>query len=324
MARVHGLRYHLLVTKPEDGGETVDLDTFIVAVYCLVDDLMEELLGDERLRSRGPNTVLDDREVITIEVVGEFLGLDTDTGIVGFFRRHYGEWFPALTEVHRTTFVRQAANLWKVKGLLWRRLLWRIEHDEKVSLVDSFAVPVSGFAKAPRHRSFAGVASHGYDAMSKAVFYGFEGHLRVAWPGVIVEATLAPADEHDRWVAEYELLGAPDGVEEGSFVVGDTNYHSPILKEALAGYGVALLAPVRTNKKREVHPWPRWLTNVRRRIETVISQMVERYGAKRVRARDLWHLTSRWLRKILGHTLCVCLCQRAGLPPLRFSELVAL
>ncbi len=83
-----------------------------------------------------------------------------------------------------------------------------------------------------------------------------------------------------------------------------------------------LIAPVRTNTKREVHPWPRWLTNVRRRIETVISQLVERYGAKRVRARDLWHLTSRFLRKVLSHTLSVCLCQRAGLGPLRFSDLV--
>lgn len=300
----------------------MDLDTFIVAVYCLIDDLMEESLGDQRLRERGPDPTLDDREILTMELVGEFLGLDTDTGIFGFFRRHYGEWFPNLPRAHRTTFTRQAANLWSVKRRLWQALLTtRVEHDKKISLVDSFAVAVSGFAKAPRHKSFAGVASKGYDAMTKAVFYGFEGHLRVAWPGVIVSATLAPANEHDRWVAEYDLL---PGVEEGTFVVGDTNYHSPILKEGLSGYDVSLIAPVRTNKKREVHPWPRWLTNTRRRIETVISQMVERYGAKRVRARDLWHLTSRWFRKVLGHTLCVCLCQRAGLPPLRFSELVTL
>jgi hypothetical protein len=57
-------------------------------------------------------------------------------------------------------------------------------------------------------------------------------------------------------------------------------------------------------------------------METVISQLVERYGAKRVRARDLWHLTSRFLRKVLSHTCCVHLCQQAELSPLRFSELV--
>jgi hypothetical protein len=125
-------------------------------------------------------------------------------------------------------------------------------------------------------------------------------------------------------VAEYDLLGAPGGVKEGSLVVGDTNYWSPILREDLNRHDVELLAPKKTNKKRERHPWPRWLTNVRRRIETVISQLVERYGAKRVRARDLWHLSSRWFRKILSHTCCVHLCQRAGISSLRFSELVTI
>ena len=61
---------------------------------------------------------------------------------------------------------------------------------------------------------------------------------------------------------------------------------------------------------------------MRRRIETVASQLVERYRIKRVWARDLWHLTSRFLRKVLSHTVAVLLCQRAGLSPLRFSELV--
>lgn len=300
----------------------MDPDEFIVAIYCLVDDLMEELLGGEerRLRSRGPAPVLDDREVLTMEIVGEFLGFDTDKGIFEFFARHYAEWFPASRRVHRTTFSRQAANLWKVKQLLWRGLLGGVEHDEKVSLVDSFAVPVCSFAKAPRHKSFAGIASRGYDAMRRAVFYGFDAHLRVAWPGVIVEATLAPADVHDRWVAEYDLLA---GAQEGSIVVGDTNYWSPILKEDLAGYGVALIAPKRTPNKRERHPWPAWLTAIRRRIETVISQLAERYHAKRVRARDLWHLASRWFRKILSHTVAVLLCQQAGFSsPLRFSGLL--
>lgn len=300
----------------------MDPDTFIVATYCIVDDLMSELLlGDERLRERGPNPVLDDREVITMEIVGESLGIDTDSGIFAFFLRLRGGWFPALSKVHRTTFCRQAANLWAVKRRLWEELVsTRIEHDRGICLVDSFAVPVTGFAKAPRHRSFAGSASVGYDAMVRSVFYGFCAHLRVAWPGVIVGASLAPANVHDRWVAEYDLL--PGGVGEGSFVVGDTNYHSPVLRDTLSGYGISQIAPKRTNKKRNSHPWPRWLTNTRRRVETVVSQLVERYRAKRVRARDLWHLTSRLLRKILSHTCLVHLCQGSGLPPLRFSELV--
>ena len=53
------------------------------AVYCLVDDLVEGLLerGSCRLRARGRAPALDDREITTIEVAGEFLGFDTDKGI---------------------------------------------------------------------------------------------------------------------------------------------------------------------------------------------------------------------------------------------------
>ena len=80
----------------------MDLSTFIVAVFCLVDDR----LNGKRIRQRGPTPRLSDSEVLTIEIVGEFLGLDTDKGIHSFFRRHYAEWFPTLGEVQRTTFAR--------------------------------------------------------------------------------------------------------------------------------------------------------------------------------------------------------------------------
>ena len=54
----------------------------------------------------------------------------------------------------------------------------------------------------------------------------------------------------------------------------------------------------------------------------MLGQLAERFHAKRVRARDEWHLVARWLRKLASHTLAVLLCQRAGLPPLAFAQLL--
>ena len=82
-----------------------------------------------------------------------------------------------------------------------------------------------------------------------------------------------------------------------------------------------MLAPYKS-KTREEEPWPSWLVRKRRRIETVFSQLVERYRAKKVWARDRWHLTSRFMRKALSHTVAVYFCQRIGLSPLRFGELL--
>ncbi len=289
----------------------MDLSTFIVSVFCLTDDWLK----GKKLRRRGPSPELSDAEVLTIEIVGEFLGIDTDEGLYEHFRRHYGEWFPALCQVHRTTFLRQAANLWAVKKMLWKHLLSRIRFDPEVSLIDSSPVPVCRFGRAYRCRRLAEESAFGYDEMTKQTFYGLRVHLRVCWPGVIVDADLAPANAHDLHLAE-ELLEDAKG-----WALGDRNYWSADLTERLGDEGLRLLAPYKS-KKKEKKPWPRWLTQKRRRIETVISQLVERYNAKKVWARDRWHLTSRFLRKVLSHTMAVYFCQQVGLSPLRFSELL--
>jgi hypothetical protein len=292
----------------------VDLNTFIVAVFCEVDNWLAG--QNKKLRRRGPEPTLSDSEVLTMEIVGEFLGIDDENGLYAYFRRHYAEWFPALREVHRTTFTRQMANLWVAKERLWRELLNRIDFDPAISLVDSFPVPTCRFARAYRCRLLPEESAFGYDEMAKQTFYGLRAHLRLCWPGVIVGVSLAPADAHELSVAEELLEGAK------GWALGDRNYWSPRLFEQLSEeQGLELLAPYKS-KKREKEPWPRWLVQKRRRIETVFSQLVERYNAKKRWARDRWHLTSRWLRKVLSHTVAVYFCQRVGLSPLSFAELL--
>jgi hypothetical protein len=157
----------------------MDATTLLITVYCLIDDW----LAGRRLRQRGPQPTLADSEVLTIECVGEFLGIDTDKGLYEHFRRHYHDWFPALGRVHRTTFVRQAANLWAVKAQLRLQLLGRVGFDPAVSILDSFPMPVCRFGRASRCRRLAGLAAFGRDEGAKQTFYGLRAHLRVCWPG---------------------------------------------------------------------------------------------------------------------------------------------
>jgi hypothetical protein len=302
-----------MVIKPNEakGGFTMDHTTFMINVFCLIDDWLK----GKRLRQRGPQPKLADSEVLTIEIMGAFLGINTDKGIYTYFRRHYGDWFPMLREVHRTTFVRQSANLWAVKDQFWRYMLRHIRFDPAISLVDSFPVPVCRFARAYRCQRMRGMAAFGYDEVARQTFYGFRAHLRVCWPGVIVGLDLAPANVHELPVAETLLDGA------FGWALGDRNYWSPKVAERLHNQGLHLLAPYKSSK-RETKPWPLWLVQKRRRIETVIGQLVDRFHAKRVWARDTWHFWSRWLRKVLSHTIAILFCQQQGISPLRFSELL--
>lgn len=293
----------------------MDLDTLIVTVFCLVDDALAAALDGKPVRQRGPRPLLADAEVLTMEAIGEYLGMDQDKAIFAYFRCHYSHFFPALRRLHRTTFARQAANLWRVKEKLWQHLLKSLEVDRAVSLIDSFPVPICRFARATRCRRLRELSAYGYDELAHQTFFGVRAHLRVCWPGVIVGLHLSPANVHELPVAE-RLLEKAQG-----WALGDRNYWSPAVSEKLAGQGLQLLAPYRS-AKREKTRWPLFLVQKRRRIETVIGQLVERFQAKRVWARDRWHFFSRWLRKVLAHTLFVQLCQQHELLPLRFAELV--
>jgi len=106
-----------------------------------------------------------------------------------------------------------------------------------------------------------------------------------------MRAELASANTSDVHMAPHVLEGA-EGVS-----LADRNYWSPRLFERLQGQGLQLLAPFKT-KTHETSPWPITLTWKRRRIETVIGQLTERFRAKKVWARDRWHIYSRWIRKI--------------------------
>ena len=104
------------------------VDEFIISVFCWVEKNIASVVGSAvKLRQRGHQPRLSDAEVITMEVVGEFLGYDGDKAIWSYFRRHWQAWFPGLGG--RTSFLRQATNLWHVKQRLHERLLAELGAD---------------------------------------------------------------------------------------------------------------------------------------------------------------------------------------------------
>ena len=152
--------------------------------------------------------------------------------------------------------------------------------------------------------------------MARQTFYGLRFHALVAWPSVIVGFSIAPANIHETAVAP-ELASGRFGT-----VLGDRNYWSPKLMEELAAQGIDLVAPFKSAKRDPRPSTSAFLTHFRYRIETVFSQLADRYRIKRVWARDMWHLHSRLLRKTLSHTIVFMLNQAQGNPPLQISKLV--
>src|SRR5258707_413631 len=172
----------------------MDLDDFMIAISCLVDEAVPRATNGQR--QRGPRPRLADSEVVTMEVVGEYLGLEQDSGLFAFFRRHYAHYFPALRALHRTRFVRQAANLWRLKERLWQSVLDQVPHDPTFAILDSFPLPICQFARAYRCRRFRGEAAFGKDTLVRQTFYGLRVHVRLWRPRVITRFCVASVKAH--------------------------------------------------------------------------------------------------------------------------------
>jgi hypothetical protein len=84
----------------------MSVEDFIIHVYCCVDDICQKIVK-QRLRGRGFMPKLSDAEVITMEIMGEFMGKDHDKGIWRYFRNHWHGWFPNLGS--RANFAKQSA-----------------------------------------------------------------------------------------------------------------------------------------------------------------------------------------------------------------------
>jgi len=110
----------------------------LISVYCLIDDA----LTSQRLPQRGRRPTLSDAKVVTIGIVGEFPGIDTEFGLFRHFRTHFSERFPGLRQIDRTIFTRQMASLWAIKQQLWQKVVASIPRDPLISVIDSFPMPV--------------------------------------------------------------------------------------------------------------------------------------------------------------------------------------
>jgi hypothetical protein len=198
-----------------------------------------------------------------------------------------------------------------VKTRLWQALLQQIAFDPDFAIVDSMPLPVCRFDWANRCRRLRDISAYGHDEVARQTFLDVCTHLHICWPGVIVGLAIAPANVHEIPVAE-ELLAGSSG-----WVLADRNYWSLELKGRLAEQDLTLLAPFR-KAKNEQKTWPTWLKYKRYPIETVIGQLVERFQAKKVWARDAWHFWSRWFRRVLSDTFAVFFvsAKRAAFTPL--------
>lgn len=296
----------------------MERDIFIISVYSLVVEIMQIIEKTYQLRTKGFPPKLTDAEVITIEICGEFFKLHEDTEIYNYFKRHYLDYFPNLPK--RTTFVRQSANLWQVKQVCQSWLVrMSDQQNDQIQAIDTIPLPVCTYTRGGfRDKRFPTLADFGHCAAKKMDYYGFKLGLRISRLGMITHFPLLSARPHD-----VQHLGS---LIEGfvGIVPADKGFIDEFQQQLWAEkQQTEVITPKRQNMERPpaevklVKKTKYW----RKLVETVGSQLSERFQISKIKVKDLWHYQNRIFRKILSHTVGLYLNLQVGNKPLQLALL---
>jgi hypothetical protein len=287
-----------------------ELADFCLWIYCLDDDAWVQIAP--LLQRPGPLPACSDSELIAMALIAECRGLDKETEVLAWWReRPQRALFPHVPR--RTRFNRRRRALARAINLVRQIVLRSLDlAEDNQWVIDSLPIPVMGFHLVPGgSREWAThEARCGRCASKKQTLYGYKLHCVMTLGGVILDFSLAPANETDLIVGTGLLFGLRDRL-----VVGDKGYISAALAEELRGQGVRVVTLPRRNQAAQVAPAVRRLVNgVRQIVETVNGQLVEQFHIQTNHAYSFDGLCARLYTKLTAHTLCIKINRLLGQP----------
>ena len=185
--------------------------------------------------------------------------------------------------------------------------------------IDTLPLPVCTYTRGGfRDRRFPTRAHWGHGAAKQMNYYGFKLGLRISRKGMITYFPLLAARPHD-----VNHLGS---LIEGfrGVVAADKGFIDEYQQQLwCARQPTQVVTPVRQNMTSPAQPLPfiRQTKYWRKLVETVGSQLTERFQIAKIKVKDFWHYQHRLFRKVLSHTVAVFLNLQRGNKPLQFALL---
>jgi hypothetical protein len=296
---------------------TLDLDTFLTAVYTVVDDLYRERLAASLRHRPGPAPTLTDSEVLSLAICAEWGPWDSERGFWRCARQHLRHLFPRL--VDQSEFNRRRRALYPALAAIQRARAERLgAYLERERLLDTKPVAVMVLKRHDdRGLAFDGRAAVGWCQTKRQWYYGFKLALALTLDGVIVRYDLVPANVDDRDAAAEVL-------EAGCRYWADKGFYG---RECQREWREADGALVRAEPPRGTRAaWPRAFAylahRIRQVIEAVNAQLQGQFAIERTLAKTLWGLVTRVQAKLTAHTFGVYLNVLWGQPPLTLKTLL--
>jgi hypothetical protein len=178
---------------------TLDLDTFLVALYTIVDDLYQARVAPQLLRGPGKRPTLSDSEVLTLALCAQW-SRRSERAVVRYTVKYWRAYFPRL--LSQSAYNRRHRRLGGLVhlGPLVAQALGAAASAYQV--VDTVPVPLLRRCRGQHHRRFGAEAAIGRGGSDHDWYYGCTLLVAVTREGVITGFPLAPASTEDRWMGE--------------------------------------------------------------------------------------------------------------------------
>ena len=249
------------------------MDTEIIAIYCLCDDLLKAMhhVDDGQCQ-------MSDAEVMTTAIVAvRYFG-----GNIEWARAMLQQQAYIPTMLSRSRLNRRLHRVKKYFLTLFAKLAehWKACNSQSLYVLDTFPVAACDPYRILRVRLYQGEAPRGYTASKRRYFYGLKLHLLVTTQGQPVEFFLTPGSCADvtglQWF-DFEL-------PQGSEIYADKAYNDYRVEDDLADLGIYLLPLRKKNSKRPHPPWlTAWISLHRKVVETAGS-LIQRAMPKSIHA----------------------------------------
>ena len=239
--------------------------TYLIWLYLRIEALFDDVVGNTRLRSRGPAPSLSDVELLTAEIFAEFQGFDEDKHIWRYIHDHWKDWFPRIGSYKN--FTKHSANLMIVKNRLVERLC-EPACDDTYYAVDGVPIRVCRFARANSCKLFPQEAAFGYCAAQKEKYYGFRGVFVASDTGKICAANLVPANCDER----QALLDMP--LKMQGHMLGDKGFIGKEFQKTLAEQSAINMQTTLNSNMRDskANAFVKPIVNKRHYMETIIRK----------------------------------------------------
>jgi len=182
----------------------LDLDTFLVTVYCLVDEVYRELLAPRKPRRPGRRAELSDSEVLTLLILAQWHPRRSERAFLRYAAAHWRAYFPRL--LSQSAFNRRARDLMGALAYLGPTISERtaqlLGKTAAYEVLDAVAVPVERCCRGRRHKLFANEAAPSRGGSDRSWFYGMRLLIAVNPAQQITGFVVGPGNTEERWLAD--------------------------------------------------------------------------------------------------------------------------